>query len=101
MTFEFPEHCDDTAAALRACESQAPKQMKELVIRAANELEDFHRVSADAARELDEAASLRIGQMDSQSRADEVSRQVRTTLASVASRLRAMGNKGGNDGRRT
>lgn len=42
------------------------------------------------AQELDIAASLRIGQMDSLSRADEVTRQVRLTLTSVAQRLREL-----------
>lgn len=42
------------------------------------------------AQELDTAASLRIGQMDSQSRADDVSREVRRTITSVAERLRAL-----------
>lgn len=101
MTFEFPEPSKDTGAALRAAAPQAPKQMKALLIRAANELEDFERVATDAVRELTEAAALKIGMMDSQSRADDVTRQIRTTLTSIAGRFRALIEKGESDVRRT
>jgi hypothetical protein len=101
MTFAFPENEKDTAAALRAAEPQAPKHIKALLIQAANELEDFERVATDAVRELTEAADLRIGMMDSQSRADDVTKQIRTTLTSIASRFRALLEKGESDGRRT
>lgn len=51
---------------------------------------DLKQTLEALAQELDIAASLRIGQMDSQSRADEISRQVRVTLNSVAQRLREL-----------
>lgn len=87
MTFEFPEDAPDVVEALRSAEPQAPKQIKPILLQAANELCDFRRVAADAVRELTEAASLRVGMMDSQSRADEIVRQVRSAMTGVASRL--------------
>lgn len=55
-----------------------------------DELQECKRFLAEAAIELELAASLRVGQMDSQSRADEVARQVRLTLISLAARARAL-----------
>lgn len=87
VTFQLPEDAPDIVEALRAAEPQAPKQIKPVLLQAANELCDFRRVAADAVRELREAAELRAGAMDSHSRADEVSRYVRATISGVASRL--------------
>lgn len=55
-----------------------------------DELQECKRFLAEAAIELELAASLRAGQMDSQSRADDVARQIRLTLTSVAARARAL-----------
>lgn len=59
-------------------------------LQAAADLFNLKHTLLLLAQELDIAASLRIGQMDSQSRADDVSRQVRLTLTSVAQRLREL-----------
>lgn len=84
----------DTAALLRELEACAPnptpKNIRAVMIQAATELENHKRLFQDAAQELELAASLRVGQMDSQSRADEVSRQVRMTLQQVAARMREL-----------
>lgn len=101
MKFELPEQYPNVATVLRELEPQAPKHIKAVMLQAANELDDFHRIAADAVRELDEAAALRIGMMDSQSRVDEVSRQIRTTLMTIAGRLRALTEKGESHVRRT
>jgi hypothetical protein len=45
---------------------------------------------AQAAEELELAAALRAGAMDSTSRHDEVAREVRQTLISLAARARAL-----------
>lgn len=87
MTFELPEDAADIVEALRAVEPQAPKQIKPLLLQAANELHAWHRLAEAAIAELNEASALRVGQMDSQSRADEVVRQVRAALLGVAARL--------------
>lgn len=55
-----------------------------------SELQECKRFLAEAATELELAASLRAGQMDSQSRADDVARQIRQSILSVASRARAL-----------
>lgn len=54
------------------------------------ELQDCKRFLTEAAVELERAANLRAGQMDSQSRADEIAHQVRQTMVSVAARARAL-----------
>jgi hypothetical protein len=54
------------------------------------ELQDCKRFLAEAAVELERAANLRAGQMDSQSRADEIAHQIRQTMVSVAARARAL-----------
>lgn len=101
MTFELPDKYENTADALRALEPQAPKALKAVLIQAADELDDWQRVATDVVRELGEAATLRIGMMDSLSRADEVARQIKTTLTTAASRLRALTQKGESHVRRT
>lgn len=88
MKFEAPVTVLDTAAALREQEPTAPKALRALMIQAADELDDCHRLMADAGVELELAASLRVGAMDSESKAMEVSKQVRLTLTAVAARLR-------------
>lgn len=55
-----------------------------------DELQERKNFLAEAAIELELAASLRAGQMDSQSRADEIARQVRQTMVSLAARARAL-----------
>jgi hypothetical protein len=54
------------------------------------ELQECKRFLAEAAIELELAANLRAGQMDSQSRADEIAHQIRQTMVSVAARARAL-----------
>jgi hypothetical protein len=55
-----------------------------------DELQECKRFLAEAAIELELAASLRAGQMDSQSRADDIARQQRVTMTSLAARARAL-----------
>lgn len=90
MTFEFPEDVVDTAAQLRGFEPQAPKQMKHVMIAAASELDLLKAVAREAIETLDEAVCLRVGAMDSDSRAQDVSRQVQMAMKGVADRLRPL-----------
>lgn len=90
MKFEVPVTVANTADALRDSEATAPKHLKALLIQAANELEDYRKLIDDAGLELELAGSLRIGAMDSESRAMDVAKQVSLTVKSVAERMRAM-----------
>lgn len=107
MSFELPAEHHDVAEALLEMEPQAPKAIKPFMIAGAQEIQmlrnerndarkqvaefiDQRSVHMQLAQELSIAASLRIGQMDTQSRADEVTREIRATLLSVAERLRDM-----------
>lgn len=54
------------------------------------DLQECKRFLAEVAEELERAANLRAGQMDSQSRADEIAHLVRQTMVSVAARARAL-----------
>jgi len=90
MHFAAPDDTTDLAQSLRDAESQAPKAIKPLLIQAAQFIEHIKRVAPELAQSLDTAAALRCGQMDSQSRADDVANQVRLTLMSTAARLREL-----------
>lgn len=89
MKFKLPEGTD-SAAALRELEPKLPAQFRDTYLQAINELEERKRFCQEAADELEAAANLRAGQMDSQSRADDVARQVRQTLVSIAARARSL-----------
>lgn len=54
------------------------------------QLDNWRQFAASAVVTLDKAALLRIGQMDSQSRADEVQRQIKNVIFEVAEQCRAM-----------
>lgn len=90
MTFQLPDKYENTAAALRELEPQAPKQIKALMLQAAAKLDAYRELCQVGAKDLEHAASLRIGMMDSQSRADEISRNVRTTMSELARKMRAI-----------
>lgn len=90
MHFALPDDSADLAQSLRDAEPQAPKHLKPLLIQAAQFIDAVKRVAPELANTLDTAASLRVGQMDSQSRADDVANQVRITLMSTAARLREL-----------
>lgn len=90
MRFAPPDDSSELAQSLRDAESQAPKAIKPLLIQAAQFIEHIKRVAPELAQSLDLAANLRAGQMDSQSRADDVANQVRITLMSTAARLREL-----------
>ena len=90
MHFALPDDTTDLAQSLRDAEPQAPEQLKPLLIQAAQFIEHIKLVAPELAQTLDTAASLRAGQMDSQSRADDIANQVRITLMSTAARLREL-----------
>ncbi len=93
MTFSLPDQPQDIATYLRelesTCPNVTPKVVKSALITAAKEIEDWRELALTHARTLEEAATLRVGAMDTNSKADEVSRQVRSALAQTASTLRA------------
>lgn len=90
MKFKLPDDSVDTAATLRELEENAPPPIRSVLIKAAQELEYAKKIAIEMVAVLDEAASLRIGQMDSQSRADEVLRQIHHALQHVAAQLRTI-----------
>lgn len=90
MKFELPTDTPDTAALLRELEPQAPKALKAVLIQAARELDDLKRLMADGAEQLALATALRIGQMDSASKAYEITEQIRLTVTGLAERMRAL-----------
>lgn len=88
--FVLPADRTDTATLLRSLEAQAPKHIKTALVQAAQELEDWQKLADRAARELDEASRLSAGQMASQSRHDEIARQVKLTMTSLAQTFREL-----------
>lgn len=93
MTFTLPVAPADVASYLRELEANAPKttqrEIRDALIAAAQDIETSRKVREDAARVLDEAATVRISQMATTSQADEIQRGVKRTLIEVAARLRA------------
>jgi len=93
LAFALPDDTADLAQALEDAEPQAPKAIKPLLLQAARELRTLRTLrtmAGESAEALAIAASLRAGQMDSQSRHDEIANQVRLTLLDVAARLRKL-----------
>lgn len=88
MQFALPEQVLDAAESLRALEPQAPKPLKATMLQAANELTALKRAASESAQALELAATLKAGFMDSDSKHDEVAREIRLTLTSVAAKLR-------------
>lgn len=92
MTFKLPADQPDTAALLRDleqnCAQSTSKDIRGAMIRAAQELEDWQTFADKLAAELDEVMSTRISQMASTSRVEEIQRETKQRLASLAQRLR-------------
>lgn len=89
MAFKLPDEPTDIGSALRAAEPQAPKDLKPLLILAAQRIEHYQSIAYDSVAALDEAAALRIGQHDSTSKAEQVTQSIKMAMKSVADRLRA------------
>lgn len=85
---------DNLAGTLRDLEQDAPaptsKAIRAALIQAATRIESYKREAEFAIHVLEEAAALRVGQMDSASRADEVSRNAQHAMRSVAERLKGL-----------
>lgn len=90
LAFKLPDDVADTAQALLDLEPQASKALKPVLLQAAQELRANREAAGEFAEALEHAASLRAGQMASQSRCDDIANEVRSTLVSVAARLRAL-----------
>lgn len=90
MAFALADDPADLAQALEDAEAQAPKSVKPLLNQAARELRTLREAAATCAEMLEYAATLKAGQMASQSRCDEIAAQVRGTVVDVAARLRKL-----------
>lgn len=100
MTFALPEQQytdarpNDVAAFLREleqnCPKTTPKDVKAALITAAVEIERWRTLAQDTARQLEEAANVRISQMATTSRVDEVQRGVQRTMLDLAQRFREL-----------
>jgi hypothetical protein len=94
MTFELPPESKDTATLLRELEANAPnpvpKAIRAAMIQAAQELERWKKLGQDAANQLEEAANLRISQMATTSRVDELQRGVKNTMLELARTFREL-----------
>lgn len=83
----------DTASILRDLEQhtkQLPANVRAAMIQGAKELEDWQRLAQDTARQLDEAANVRISQMATTSAVDEIQRGVKRTMLDLATRFREL-----------
>ena len=94
MSFALPVERTDTVAFLRDleqnCPKTTPKEVRAALLTAAQELEQWQTLAQDVARELEEAANVRISQMATSSRVDEVQRGVKRTMLDLAARFREL-----------
>lgn len=95
MTFKFNESRSDltnTIAALREAEQDGRKsaELRATLNQAATLLDDCRVQMLDAIENLELAAELRAGMMDSQSRADEVARIKNQALLQQSVRFRLL-----------
>jgi sugar-specific transcriptional regulator TrmB len=90
VTFELPPERSETAAQLRKLEPQASRDLKPVVIQAAQELEAWRNLAKDVANQLEEVARIRMSVMASTSMVEEMQRGVRRTLDEAVRRLREM-----------
>lgn len=92
MTFEVSPPSDVTSTSLRELEQSAPnvtpKAIRAALVQAAKELEDHESTAAYCVRLLEEALSLKVSVMDSQSRAHEIDRRVKQAIGEAVTRLR-------------
>lgn len=90
--FVLPAERTDTATMLRDleqnCPKTTPKEVRAALIQAAKALEDHRVLFEDIARQLEEAANVRISEMASTSAVNEVQRGVKSTLLELARRCR-------------
>lgn len=93
MVFTLSDQPADITAALRSLEAEERKlspTAKALIVMAVDTLEDQRRLLQDISTELSAASKMRVGMMDSQSRADEVARHIQTTMVSLDQRIREL-----------
>jgi len=92
--FTLPAERTNTAAMLRDLEQNCPKttplNVKAALITAATEIERWQKLGEDAACQLEEAATIRVSQMDSLSRVDEKQRGVKSTMLELARAFREL-----------
>lgn len=91
MTFKPAEIPADVAAELRTLEADERKlspTAKSLLVLAAATLEDQRKLLEDISSELSAASKIRVGMMDSQSRADDAAKFIQNLMLSLDSRIR-------------
>lgn len=92
MSFELPDKPGATSSELRELEQSAPnvtpKAIRSALMRAAQELEKREKSMADALRVLEEAKSIKVSAMDSQSRSHEINVRVSGAINSAIVSLR-------------
>ena len=95
MSFALPEMPQTSTAAMlrdleQTCPKTTPHNIRAALITAAKDLERWQKLGQDATRQLEEAANVRIGQMDSHSRVDEIQRGVKSTMLELARAFREL-----------
>lgn len=95
MTFAFPDLTKTATAQMlrdleQSCARTTQAEVKAALIVAAKELETWQRLAEDTARQLEEAANVRISQMATTSKVDEVQRGVQRTMLDLAARFREL-----------
>lgn len=91
---QYTDQRPDVEAMLRDteqnCPKTTPKDVRAALLAGADEIKRWRVLAQDTSRQLEEAASVRIGQMDSQSRVAEIQRGVKQTMLDLAVRFREL-----------
>lgn len=91
MKFDLPEPSADLVKDLLDIEQtrgQLSAESKAKIVQAAQRIEVLERACWSVAAQLDEAANVRAGLMDSEQRQQEVQNHIRKTMTSAATQLR-------------
>lgn len=91
---QYTDQPKDVAAFLRdleqSCPKTTPKEVRAALITGAMEIERWRTLAQDTAAQLEEAANIRISQMATTSRVDEIQRGVQRTMLDLAARFREL-----------
>jgi hypothetical protein len=99
MSFALPDQQysgqrTDVEAMLRDIEQNCPKttprEVRAALIAGAEEIKRWRLLAQDTARQLEEAANVRISEMATTSQANEIQRGVKQTMLDLAVRFREL-----------
>lgn len=91
---QYTDQRPDVEALLREieqnCPKTTPKDVRAALITGADEIKRWRTLAQDTARQLEEAANVRISEMATTSQANEIQRGVKQAMRDLAQRFREL-----------